>query len=292
MKKVILIVCFGCYSCISLAQDHDWLFNAWFDPVKKIGESWEKNHDFGEGIGYQIKQGDSTVTEFIQLVSSGGGIDFEAKVAGQNDVVRFGQKERTNNLFCFENPAHDFPQFIRYEYLPEPKTLYASVGTRQKVIRLYYINRKTHQDNFLHHQVNISASAEQIFQRMTTLSGITQFFAPDARIELKRGGAYEIYFNAEANDGEKGCEGCKILFFEPGSVLSFTWNAPPSFPSVRQEKTWVIVEFKPDNENPQHTIVHLLHLGWGKGEIWNQVYAYFDKAWPYVLNNLKKSFGE
>jgi hypothetical protein len=28
-------------------------------------------------------------------------------------------------------------------------------------------------------------------------------------------------------------------------------------------------------------------LGWGTGDEWNKLYVYFDKAWHYVLDNLK-----
>jgi len=30
--------------------------------------------------------------------------------------------------------------------------------------------------------------------------------------------------------------------------------------------------------------------GWGKGKEWDKLYDYFDKAWAYVLGNLKKRF--
>ena len=36
--------------------------------------------------------------------------------------------------------------------------------------------------------------------------------------------------------------------------------------------------------------VTLHHVGWGDGDEWDKAYAYFVKAWPGVMRNLKKRF--
>lgn len=90
------------------------------------------------------------------------------------------------------------------------------------------------------------------------------------------------------NKGKRGSEGCVVLSFIPERMLSFTWSAPPEFPSVRKERTWVILEF--ENLRDNIVLVKLTHLGWKEGKEWDEVYAYFDKAWDIVLTRLKKRF--
>src|SRR5712672_923199 len=58
-------------------------------------------------------------------------------------------------------------------------------------------------------------------------SGAASYGVPQAAdIELRPGGKYEIYFNKNAPEGERGSEGCKVLSFIPQRMLAFTWNAP------------------------------------------------------------------
>ena len=40
----------------------------------------------------------------------------------------------------------------------------------------------------------------------------------------------------------------------------------------------------------QRTRVTLHHVGWGDGGEWDRAYAYFDRAWGFVLANLKTGF--
>ncbi|MCB2156833.1 SRPBCC domain-containing protein [bacterium] len=138
--------------------------------------------------------------------------------------------------------------------------------------------------------VTVDAPVEEVWKAWTTEEGITSFFAPAAKIDLRVGGAYECYFLLDAPEGSRGGEGCKILSYVPNRMLSFTWNAPPSFPNVRKQYTHVVLEFAP--AGPNKTFVEFTQLGWGEGEEWNQVYEYFQKAWDSVLGNLKERFSE
>jgi uncharacterized protein YndB with AHSA1/START domain len=139
--------------------------------------------------------------------------------------------------------------------------------------------------------VIVEASLDQVWTAWTTVEGIRTFFAPDARVDLRVDGVYEIYFDTGAAEGKRGSEGCSILSYVPGEMLSFSWNAPPQFEKVRREKAqWVVLFFTPAGE--RRTLVRLVELGWGNTEEDRQVYAYFDKAWEFVLANLARSFSE
>jgi hypothetical protein len=117
-----------------------------------------------------------------------------------------------------------------------------------------------------------------------------ELFAPDARVEARVDGPFEIYINPLAPPGQKGADDMRILALQDRKMLTFTWNAPPHLPEARAQRTYVTVRFKPISDN--ETLVMLHHGGWGDGGQWDQAYAYFDKAWGNVLANLQKRFAE
>jgi len=137
-------------------------------------------------------------------------------------------------------------------------------------------------------RVVVAASPEQVWQAWTTVEGATSFFASWARVELSIGGLYEILFDRDAPPGSQGSEGCRVLSYLPPEMLSFSWNAPPQYPDVRRERTWVVVQLVA--EGPQETQVTLTHLGWREGESWAQVFEYFTRAWDVVLKRLVYRF--
>ena len=137
-------------------------------------------------------------------------------------------------------------------------------------------------------EVVVAATAEQAWTAWTTREGITSFFAPDARIEPRVGGAFEVYINPFAEPGLKGADDMRFLALQPPRMLSFTWNAPPSLPQAREQRTFVVIRFQPVSERETRVTLH--HTGWGDGGEWDKAYAYFDRAWGNVLGNLKKSF--
>ncbi len=138
-------------------------------------------------------------------------------------------------------------------------------------------------------RAEIQASIGDVWQAWTTREGILSFFAPDCLVELNPGGAYEMYFNLDSDQCEKGGEGCRLLAIEEPHMLSFTWNAPPEFPNVRRQKTHVTIRF--EQISIEKTLATLTHDGWGTGEEWQAVRAYFDRAWgQVVLPRLQKRF--
>ena len=137
-------------------------------------------------------------------------------------------------------------------------------------------------------EVVVSATLDQAWAAWTTREGITSFFAPDARVEPRVGGPFQIYMDPGGAPGMKGADDMRYLALQPKKMLSFDWNAPPSLPEARTQRTFVIVRFFSVDE--QSTRITLHHTGWGDGGEWDKTYAYFDRAWGAVLGNLKKRF--
>lgn len=136
-------------------------------------------------------------------------------------------------------------------------------------------------------EVVVPATRAEVWRAWTTDEGARMFLSPWTRIEARPGGAFEIYFSDEAPEGQRGSEGCVVASLAPEEMLGFTWSAPPQFAACRAQRTLVVVRLEDD---PGGTRVRLEQTGWGPGEEWSQVRAYFDKAWPYVLGNLRARF--
>lgn len=152
--------------------------------------------------------------------------------------------------------------------------------------------KKGASDRILRKEVVVPATLEQVWRCWTTEEGIAHFFSPESKIELKPGGAYCIYM-MKMPPGKKmkrGTEGCKLLSYIPQEMLAFEWNFPPAVPTLRDSGalTQVVLRFKDVGDGKVK--VEFAQLGWKKGEDWDKGYAYFDKAWSFVLNGLKEHF--
>jgi uncharacterized protein YndB with AHSA1/START domain len=144
-------------------------------------------------------------------------------------------------------------------------------------------------DRILRATLTLPAPIEDVWAAWTTEEGVKTFFAPGAHIEPQVDGAYEIFFNPAGPPGHRGADGMRVLAFDPPRRLAFTWNAPPTIPAIRGQRTMVVVELEP--AGPRQTHLRFTHLGWGEGKDWDTAYEYFDHAWnAVVLARLQRRF--
>lgn len=136
--------------------------------------------------------------------------------------------------------------------------------------------------------IDVPAALDDVWDAWTTRAGIVSFFAPDAEIEPRVGGAFHIHIDPGAPAGSKGADDMRFMALQPKKMLSFDWNAPPSLPEARAQRTFVVLRFEPLGDKLTRVTLH--HTGWGDGGEWDKTYAYFDRAWGHVLGNLKKRF--
>ena len=144
------------------------------------------------------------------------------------------------------------------------------------------------QERAINEKITVKANVDDVWKTWTTTEGIKTFFAPDARVELKVDGPFQIYINPFGEPGMKGADDMKIIGFQDRKMLSFTWNAPPSLPEARKQRSVVIVRFISRGDALTDVTIH--HVGWGEGGEWDKAFDYFSKSWPNVLKNLQKRF--
>lgn len=137
-------------------------------------------------------------------------------------------------------------------------------------------------------EVVVKATPEQLWSAWTTREGIRSFFAPDAVVEPRVGGAFHIHMDPGGEPGMKGADDMRFMALQPPRMLSFDWNAPPSLPEARAQRTFVIVRFVPLDDGRTRVTLH--HVGWGDGGEWDKAYAYFDRAWNGVMASLQQRF--
>jgi uncharacterized protein YndB with AHSA1/START domain len=144
------------------------------------------------------------------------------------------------------------------------------------------------QERALQKEVTVSAPIDAVWQAWTTRAGIESFFAPEAEIDARVGGAFHIHIDPYGEPGMKGADDMRFMALQPPKMLSFDWNAPPSLPEARRQRTFVVVRLADMDGKSTRVTIH--HTGWGDGGEWDKAYAYFDRAWGGVLGNLKKRF--
>ncbi len=137
-------------------------------------------------------------------------------------------------------------------------------------------------------EIVVPATLDAAWAAWTTREGIVSFFAPDAVVDARVGGPFQIYINPGAPAGMRGADDMRYLAVQPKKMISFDWNAPPSLPEARAQRTFVILRFLPVDD--KNTRVTLHHTGWGEGGEWDKSFTYFERAWGNVLDNLKKRF--
>ncbi len=110
---------------------------------KTIGEEWTKiSEAWFQSKGYFIKGGsDTVVTERVALKRVYGEIFYTSTVEDQNNKqpVKFKLTFYKNGKFIFENPQHDFPRRIIYDFTSR-NTLHAYIdgGANTKAQHFYY----------------------------------------------------------------------------------------------------------------------------------------------------------
>ena len=131
MKKSIafILISIACTAFIQLKSNRDQKFDQlhilqgmWIMKTKKgaIGEHWEKiNSNHLQNRGFMIKGSDTITTERVALKNTTEGIFYTSTVEDQNNrqPIAFRLTAAHENTFVFENPQHDYPKKITYQFV-------------------------------------------------------------------------------------------------------------------------------------------------------------------------------
>lgn len=134
--------------------------------------------------------------------------------------------------------------------------------------------------------ITVAAAPEVVWWAFTHAERVTEFFAPEAVVEARVGGTYEVYFIP--GDKEHMCtRGCKVIALEPLRRLAFTWKGPDQFASfMNQPESLTVVSVALETAEGG-TRVLIEHTGWGEGDEWAKARSWHQRAWEMVLDSLK-----
>jgi uncharacterized protein YciI len=99
----------------------DFLAGTWKMQDKDIHEHWDRlDSRTLKGFSYTYRDGRMQVSEYLEIVQKGDDVVYIAAVINQNKGkgIEF-RLTRTDSVFHFGNPEHDFPKSIVYRKLSE-----------------------------------------------------------------------------------------------------------------------------------------------------------------------------
>jgi uncharacterized protein YndB with AHSA1/START domain len=142
----------------------------------------------------------------------------------------------------------------------------------------------------LRYETTIPETVEALWKEWTDQTKITKWFSPEANIEPRLDGAYELFFNPSDHDS-MSTKGCRITEFEPRSQLMFQWKGPDQYAQLMNAppETHVEVTFSPKGPD---TVMTITHTGWGQGSEWQGAREWHDRAWQGVIADLKEHLAQ
>ena len=110
-----------------------FLQGTWKIENEESYEHWDRlNNDHLRGISYSNKNGQISISEYIEIVKTEKGMLYRATVVNQNEGKEISFRlTKTDSAFTFENPDHDFPRKIVYQKLTDTE-VFVDVSDGQK----------------------------------------------------------------------------------------------------------------------------------------------------------------
>lgn len=134
-------------------------------------------------------------------------------------------------------------------------------------------------------EMSVSAPADKVWEAWTESERISKWFAPEARIEPRPGGPFELFF--DPSDHSHMCtRGCIITVFEPQKRLGFSWKGPDQYAELMNNRTLTSVQVSFQDEEGATRII-LEHGGWGEGKKWEEAREWHRREWEAALRKLK-----
>jgi uncharacterized protein YndB with AHSA1/START domain len=132
-----------------------------------------------------------------------------------------------------------------------------------------------------------NAPVETVWRAFTEPSDLTRWFALGANVELRVGGAYELFWDSE-HPWSNSTLGCKLTEVEPLRKIALPWLGPDLFADIMNKgdppPTHVTIEFK---SKGAATEVRIIHVGWGPGRHWQDAREYQIGFWRKAIADLR-----
>lgn len=123
-RSLLVLLLAGSVVACTPGSDEPNLSGCWVRDDAKSIECWSASGDTLHGQGLQVNgHGDTTVFERLMIYTEGETRIYAARVGQSENFIEY----RETSPWVFENPEHDFPKKIAYEFI-SPSEVYVSVG--------------------------------------------------------------------------------------------------------------------------------------------------------------------
>ena len=118
---------------VAQVQFPDFLSGTWKVEGRDRYEHWDRlNEQSLRGLSYTVNENNMAVSEYLEIEQNGYEISYRATVLHQNEGKSVAFKlVRSDSIFLFENPDHDFPKKIIYRKISADE-LFVSVTDGDK----------------------------------------------------------------------------------------------------------------------------------------------------------------
>lgn len=133
--QAIIVLLFA-QSVFSQTTFPSFLQGTWKMKHREVYEHWDQLNDQAlKGFSYRMDNGRMHLSEYLEISEKKGKINYTATVLGQNggQGVDF-RLTRSDSLFVFSNPGHDFPKKIIYKKVSDTELLVTISNDGDKVI--------------------------------------------------------------------------------------------------------------------------------------------------------------
>lgn len=136
-------------STLAQANPAGFFRGTWKVEGQEIYEHWDVLHETAlKGVSYRVRNGETRVSEYLDITQNEDGLVYTATVPEQNDgkPVDFALGESNDSTFIFRNPDHDFPVEIAYHKLGENEIFVMVSGEEEKGFTYKLIRQSTEAD--------------------------------------------------------------------------------------------------------------------------------------------------
>jgi uncharacterized protein YndB with AHSA1/START domain len=144
------------------------------------------------------------------------------------------------------------------------------------------------EDRISRHEVTINRPAADVWNAVATEKGLEQWFAADAVVDLRPGGA--IRFTGVAGGEATGdtARVLEVLAHEPGRMIATRLDFPDQYDELENStQAWSVLSLTP--LSPGTTRVRTLTLGLQHGEQWEEPYRFIHNESLERLTRLKSA---
>lgn len=140
---LILILLSGAMNSFGQPEFPEFLNGTWKVDGSEIYEHWDQLNEYSfKGLSYRKVNDEMKVTEYLEITGKGHEIIYKATVLNQNNgsSIPF-RMTRSDSIWVFENPTHDFPRLIEYR-MQDDSTLQVRISDGKVREFSYTLNKQ------------------------------------------------------------------------------------------------------------------------------------------------------